>query len=61
MAKDCVIDEKINNRKHNGKRKQVAENPKLDQSEIKLVDYVKCFSKNKYLFMRELLNKTTYS
>ena len=25
MAKDCVIDDKINNRKHNGKRKQLAE------------------------------------
>ena len=31
------------------------------QSEIKLMDYVKYFSKNKYLFMRELVNKTTYS
>ena len=25
MAKDCVIDDKINNRNHNGKRKQLAE------------------------------------
>ena len=62
IAKDCVIDDKINNRKHNGKRKPLPENPKLDQSEIKLVDYVECFSQQqKSLFMRELVNKTTYS